>query len=138
MYDKTRYGYKAPAIPGTVAGLLEAHEKFAHANFKVVRNILGLKASKVNPSCASCTIAKQKRRPAARVFHEVDLNIPQTERSTKKTQVDALAVRQGAIDAGKEKGLLSSKSMQKLLGEPMVVAPAVLLFLVAIWLLLLR
>ena len=28
MYDKTRYGYKAPAIPGTVAGLLEAHEKF--------------------------------------------------------------------------------------------------------------
>ena len=28
IYDKTRYGYKAPAIPGTVAGLLEAHEKF--------------------------------------------------------------------------------------------------------------
>jgi gamma-glutamyltranspeptidase/glutathione hydrolase len=28
VYDKTRYGYKAPAIPGTVAGLLEAHEKF--------------------------------------------------------------------------------------------------------------
>jgi len=28
MFDKTRYGYKAPAIPGTVAGLLEAHEKF--------------------------------------------------------------------------------------------------------------
>ena len=28
MFDKTRYGYKAPAIPGTVAGLLEAHENF--------------------------------------------------------------------------------------------------------------
>ena len=28
MFDKTRYGYKAPAVPGTVAGLLEAHEKF--------------------------------------------------------------------------------------------------------------
>ena len=28
MYDKTRYGYKAPAIPGTVAGLLEAHKNF--------------------------------------------------------------------------------------------------------------
>ena len=28
MFNKTRYGYKAPAIPGTVAGLLEAHEKF--------------------------------------------------------------------------------------------------------------
>ncbi|MBR51554.1 MAG: gamma-glutamyltransferase [Gammaproteobacteria bacterium] len=28
MFNKTRYGYKAPAIPGTVAGLLEAHENF--------------------------------------------------------------------------------------------------------------
>jgi gamma-glutamyltranspeptidase/glutathione hydrolase len=28
MFDKTRYGYKASAIPGTVAGLLEAHENF--------------------------------------------------------------------------------------------------------------
>ena len=28
MFNTTRYGYKAPAIPGTVAGLLEAHEKF--------------------------------------------------------------------------------------------------------------
>ena len=28
MYDKTKYGYKAPAIPGTVAGLLEAHKNF--------------------------------------------------------------------------------------------------------------
>ena len=28
MFNKTRYGYKAPAIPGTVAGLLEAHDKF--------------------------------------------------------------------------------------------------------------
>ena len=28
MFDKTRYGYKAPAVPGTVAGLIEAHEKF--------------------------------------------------------------------------------------------------------------
>ena len=28
MFDKTRYGYKAPAIPGTVAGLLEAHKNF--------------------------------------------------------------------------------------------------------------
>ena len=28
MFDITRYGYKAPAIPGTVAGLLEAHENF--------------------------------------------------------------------------------------------------------------
>ena len=28
MFDKTRYGYKAPAVPGTVAGLLEAHENF--------------------------------------------------------------------------------------------------------------
>lgn len=87
---------------------------------------------------ASDATAKQKRRPAARVFHEVDLNIPQAEGSTKKKQVGALAVRQGAIDAGKDKGLLASKSMQKLLQEPMVVAPAVLLFLIALWLLLLR
>jgi len=28
MFDKTRYGYKAPAVPGTVAGLLEAHKNF--------------------------------------------------------------------------------------------------------------
>ena len=28
MFNKTRYGYKASAIPGTVAGLLEAHENF--------------------------------------------------------------------------------------------------------------
>ena len=28
MFDKTRYGYKAPAIPGTVAGLIEAHTNF--------------------------------------------------------------------------------------------------------------
>ena len=28
MFDKTRYGYKASAIPGTVAGLLEAHQNF--------------------------------------------------------------------------------------------------------------
>ena len=28
IFNKTRYGYKSPAIPGTVAGLLEAHENF--------------------------------------------------------------------------------------------------------------
>ena len=27
-YDQTKYGYKASAVPGTVYGLLEAHEKF--------------------------------------------------------------------------------------------------------------
>ena len=36
MYDKTRYGYKAPAIPGTVAGLLEAHEKFGSLPLETV------------------------------------------------------------------------------------------------------
>ena len=36
MYDKTRYGYKAPAIPGTVAGLLEAHEKFGSLPLEAV------------------------------------------------------------------------------------------------------
>ena len=28
MFDKTRYGYRAPAIPGTVAGLIDAHNNF--------------------------------------------------------------------------------------------------------------
>ena len=36
MYDKTRYGYKAPAIPGTVAGLLEAHQKFGSLPLETV------------------------------------------------------------------------------------------------------
>ena len=36
MFDKTRYGYKAPAIPGTVAGLLEAHTKFGKLSLKEV------------------------------------------------------------------------------------------------------
>ncbi len=36
MYDMTRYGYKAPAIPGTVAGLLEAHEKFGSLPLETV------------------------------------------------------------------------------------------------------
>ena len=36
MFDKTRYGYKAPAIPGTVAGLLEAHTKFGKLSLREV------------------------------------------------------------------------------------------------------
>lgn len=36
MFDKTRYGYKAPAVPGTVAGLLEAHEKFGKLSLKEI------------------------------------------------------------------------------------------------------
>ena len=36
IYDKTRYGYKASAIPGTVAGLLEAHEKFGSLSLEEV------------------------------------------------------------------------------------------------------
>ena len=36
MFDKTRYGYKAPAVPGTVAGLIEAHEKFGKLTLKEV------------------------------------------------------------------------------------------------------
>ena len=36
MFDKTRYGYKAPAIPGTVAGLLEAHTKFGKLPLKEI------------------------------------------------------------------------------------------------------
>ena len=36
MFDKTRYGYKAPAVPGTVAGLIEAHEKFGKLSLKEV------------------------------------------------------------------------------------------------------
>ncbi len=28
MFNATRYGYKAPAVPGTVAGLIEAHQRF--------------------------------------------------------------------------------------------------------------
>jgi gamma-glutamyltranspeptidase/glutathione hydrolase len=36
MYDKTRYGYKAPAIPGTVAGLLEAHKNFGKLTLEEV------------------------------------------------------------------------------------------------------
>ena len=36
MFDKTRYGYKAPAIPGTVAGLLEAHKNFGKLSLKKV------------------------------------------------------------------------------------------------------
>ena len=36
MYDTTRYGYKAPAIPGTVAGLLEAHKNFGKLTLEEV------------------------------------------------------------------------------------------------------
>ncbi len=36
MFDKTRYGYKAPAVPGTVAGLLEAHEKFGKLSLQEI------------------------------------------------------------------------------------------------------
>ena len=36
MFDKTRYGYKAPAVPGTVAGLLEAHKNFGKLSLKEV------------------------------------------------------------------------------------------------------
>jgi len=36
MFDKTRYGYKAPAVPGTVAGLIEAHEKFGKLTLEEV------------------------------------------------------------------------------------------------------
>ncbi len=36
MFDKTRYGYKAPAVPGTVAGLLEAHRNFGKLSLKEV------------------------------------------------------------------------------------------------------
>lgn len=36
MFDKTRYGYKAPAVPGTVAGLLEAHKNFGKLALKEV------------------------------------------------------------------------------------------------------
>ena len=36
MFDKTRYGYKAPAVPGTVAGLLEAHSNFGKLSLKEV------------------------------------------------------------------------------------------------------
>ena len=36
MYYKTRYGYKAPAIPGTVAGLLEAHKNFGKLTLEEV------------------------------------------------------------------------------------------------------
>jgi len=36
MFDTTRYGYKAPAIPGTVAGLLEAHKNFGKLSLKEV------------------------------------------------------------------------------------------------------
>ena len=36
MFDKTRYGYKAPAVPGTVAGLLEAHKNFGKLSLKKV------------------------------------------------------------------------------------------------------
>ena len=36
MFDTTRYGYKAPAVPGTVAGLLEAHKNFGKLSLKEV------------------------------------------------------------------------------------------------------
>ena len=36
MFDKTRYGYKASAVPGTVAGLLEAHKNFGKLSLKEV------------------------------------------------------------------------------------------------------
>ena len=36
MFNKTRYGYKAPAVPGTVAGLLEAHEKFGKLSLQEI------------------------------------------------------------------------------------------------------
>ena len=36
IFDKTRYGYKAPAVPGTVAGLIEAHEKFGKLTLEEV------------------------------------------------------------------------------------------------------
>ena len=36
MFDTTRYGYKAPAIPGTVAGLLDAHSNFGKLPLKDV------------------------------------------------------------------------------------------------------
>jgi len=36
MFDKTRYGYKAPAVPGTVAGLLEAHRNFGKLSLKEI------------------------------------------------------------------------------------------------------
>ena len=46
MFDKTRYGYKAPAVPGTVAGLLEAHKNFGKLSLKEVLEPVIRQASK--------------------------------------------------------------------------------------------
>ena len=40
-YDLTKYGYKASAVPGTVYGLLEAHEKFGKLSLdKVLKPVI--------------------------------------------------------------------------------------------------
>ncbi len=68
---------------GFAQKLLEFHRRMAHPNFAYCRSLLNLPASKDNPTCPECTVAKTKQRPlpstktlrSTRVIHRIHMDI---------------------------------------------------------------